>query len=108
MLVYISHPFGNDFDNMTYVEDIIKELSKENPDNVYISPIHAFGFLYDCTLYEQGLNMCLELLDRCDEMLVYGDYENSRGCIAEIEYCEDNQIPYIIKGDSLETDCYDY
>jgi hypothetical protein len=40
--------------------------------------------------------MCLELLKKCDIMYVYGDYQNSRGCKAEIEFCKDNGIPHKI------------
>lgn len=99
MLVYISHPFGGLEDNRQKVESIVRNLVKQNPDITYISPIHALGYLYSDTSYEAGLEMCLELLDKCDKMLVFGDYASSRGCTAEILYCQEFFIPYEIVED---------
>ena len=46
--------------------------------------MNAFGFLYDKTEYQEGLNMTLKLLENCDEMYVLPDYETSEGCLQEI------------------------
>lgn len=104
MLIYVSHIYQNKEENKQEVEGIIKNLiandKKYLPEHkkiTYVSPIHAYGFLYEETEYEEGLNMCLDLLNKCDLMLVFGDYQNSVGCKAEIEFCEENGIPYIIK-----------
>ena len=78
MLIYISHPYGGKEENKTKVENIIKKLIKENPEHTYISPIHTFGHLYNDVDYEIGLQWCLDLLNACDKMYVYGDWENSR------------------------------
>lgn len=99
MLVYISHPYGGKIENMQKVECIINQLIKENPNYIYISPIHCFGFIYDVVSYAQGLEMCLSLLEQCDKMLVFGDWKNSRGCTAEVLFAETHMIPYeIIEG----------
>lgn len=100
MLIYVSHPFSNKKENLDDIERIIKELVKEHPEHIYISPCHTFSFLYDFVeTYEQGLDMCLELLSKCEKMLVYGDWKSSRGCKAEVLYCEMNMIPYeIVEG----------
>lgn len=97
MKIYVSHPFGGKHENILEVENIIKELVKLNPDYTYISPIHTFGYLYDAVDYETGLQWCLELLDICDKMLVFGDWKQSRGCTAEVLYAEMHMIPYEIK-----------
>lgn len=96
MLIYISHPFGNKPENMDKVEKIIHGLINDNPQNTYISPIHCFSFAYTSYPYEQGLDMCLNLLARCDKMYVFGDWKNSRGCTAEVLYAEMHMIPYEI------------
>ena len=64
-IVYISHPFQNNPENVKEIEDIIKGLHKCFPNYLFISPVHAFGFLYDSTTYEQGLYMTLFLLETC-------------------------------------------
>lgn len=95
-VVYISHPFGDDVDNIMNVTNLISMLHHEYPTYLFLSPIHAFGHMYAYTEYQEGLNMCLWLLDRSDEMWVFGDYLNSVGCMSEIAYCKNHLIPYQI------------
>lgn len=96
MLIYISHPYGGKKNNKNSIEKIVNELSIKNPENTYVSPIHCFGFMYDSVSYEHGLEMCLSLLSKCDKMLVFGDWKNSRGCTAEVLFAETYMIPYEI------------
>ena len=95
MNIYISHPYGGKRENEIKVEEIIKDLVTRFPEHTYISPIHAFSFMYDFVEdYQQGLDMCIELLKLCDMMFVFGDHESSKGCTAEIQWCTDNQKPF--------------
>ena len=96
MMIYISHPYGRKKANMDAIESIATDLAAKDKDNVYVSPVHCFGYLYNEVPYLHGLGMCIELLSRCDKMLVYGDWRNSVGCKAEIEYCEAHGIPCVI------------
>ncbi len=93
MLIYCSHKFGGKMENAKAVELKIKKLQLADPGNTYISPIHAFGFLYSEVDYLTGLNWCLELLSKCDAMIVLS--EGSRGVMREIDYCKANKIPCI-------------
>ena len=93
-MVYVSHAFGGNEDNKQRIEDIVKVLTKIYPDKIFISPVHAFGFLYEETEYQQGLNMCLKLLSVCNSMVVCDDYHNSIGVKSEIEFCKNYNIPY--------------
>jgi hypothetical protein len=95
MLIYCSHKFGGSLENAKAAELKIKRLQLADPSNTYISPIHAFGFMYNDVPYETGLEMCLDLLSKCDKMVVLSDL--SRGVKAEIKYCIDNAIPYVFK-----------
>ena len=94
--IYISHPFGGKEENKYKIEAIIRELVRDNPNNVYISPVHTFGYLYNDVSCEQGTAWCLGLLSICDIMWVFGDWEQSRGCNVEIDYCEVFGIRYEI------------
>lgn len=96
MLVYVSHPFGGNEENKQKVEEIVRNLVKQNPGITYISPIHALGYLYHDVSYEAGLEMCLELLNKCDKMLVFGDWKQSRGCTAEVLFAETHMLPHEI------------
>ena len=91
MLIYCSHKFGGKMENAKAVELKIKKLQLADPGNTYISPIHAFGFMYHDVPYETGLEMCLDLLRRCDKMVVLS--EKSEGVNIEIGYCIAARIP---------------
>lgn len=95
--IYISHPYNGKVQNRNRVEQIVKDCSKMNENAVFISPIHTFGFMYDTISYKKGIKYCLELLDCCDEMWVFGDHIHSEGCKIEIEHCKKNNIPFVIK-----------
>jgi hypothetical protein len=99
-MIYISHPYSGKEENKLKIEAIVRELVAKNPGVTYISPVHAFGYLYNDVDYEAGLEMCLRLLDVCNKMLVFGDWKKSRGCTAEVLYCQQNFIPYEIAGDA--------
>lgn len=95
-IIYISHPYGGAQENEHKIASIINELIKQYPNHLFVSPVHAFSYAYTTTDYDKGISWCLWLLEKCDEMWVYGDYKNSRGCSMEIEYCKEHQIVYKI------------
>lgn len=104
-LVYISHPSSGLEENTKDIEKIVKELYKSDEayDNCcFVSPVHCYGFMYNDTEYYKGLSFCTDLLKHCDMMLVFGDWEQSTGCKAEIELAKELNIPYLILGDSSE------
>ena len=84
--VYVAHPYGGEEHNKQKVETIIKQLVKENPDNLYVSPIHCTGFYYHDVPYEKGMEYCFELLDTCNTLLLCGDWKKSTGCCMEYGY----------------------
>lgn len=96
MLIYVSHPYAGLEENKRKIEEVCLKLIKQYPNDVIVSPVHAFGYAYNAVPYEQGLNMCMELLSKCDKMLVYGDWKASRGCTAEVLYAGFNFIPFEI------------
>lgn len=96
MRIYVSHPYDGKEENRQKVEKIIQRLIEIYPHDTFISPIHAFGFLYDKVDYETGLEWCLDLLEGCDKMYVFGDWKKSRGCQAEVQFCDNNFIDYKI------------
>lgn len=96
-LIYVAHPYSNMMSNKKSVELIIKELSLRHPDNVYISPIHTFGFLYTAVSYELGMEYCKALLNKCDLVIFCPRWETSRGCNLEMQHCIDNKIPWEVQ-----------
>lgn len=99
-VIYISHPYGGDHDNKKMIGNFILELQKIYPNFLFISPVHSFSFAYHYVPYQQGLDMCLWLLEKCDEMWVFGEYQSSIGCMSEIAYCKNHNIYYQIIGEN--------
>lgn len=91
MLIYCAHKYGGLERNKQDAEDKIKHLQTNDPENTYISPIHAFGHLYNEVSYDKGMEMCFELLAVCGCMVVLSD--TSEGVRREIEYSKANNIP---------------
>lgn len=87
MRIYVSHKYGGDPVNKERAERIITELQMNDMENCYLSPIHAFGHLYDKLSYEDGMTLCLDLLETCDRMIVASDI--SRGVQKEIEMAQE-------------------
>ena len=95
MLIYCSHKSGGKMENAKAAELKIKKLQLENPSNTYVSPIHTFGFMYHDVDYDTGLKWCLDLLSKCDMMIVLS--EMSKGVRAEAKYCINNAIPIVFE-----------
>lgn len=96
-IVYISHPYGAKKENEEKVANIINKLQEQYPTYLFLSPIHLFSYAYHEVDYQVGIDKCLWLLEKADEMWIYGDWQNSKGCNMEIEYCKEFGIPYEIK-----------
>ena len=94
MMIYVSHPYSGLEENKQKVEKIIEELCDTFPDDTFVSPIHCFGFTYHTVEYDLGMRYCLDLLDVCDSMMVFGDWQNSKGCSWEVRHAQEKGIPY--------------
>lgn len=91
--VYVAHPFGGLQENADHAEATLKRLYAEHPNVLYISPIHATGFIYDENDYVNGMDYCLELLSRCDELYLCHGWETSRGCLMERSFAMGREMP---------------
>ena len=91
MLIYCAHRYGGDEANKASVEAKVRELQKNDLQNTYISPIHAFGFMYNDVPYDRGIDMCLSLLAKCDALLVLSG--ESEGVRIEKTYAMLNGMP---------------
>ena len=82
-LVYVSHPYGGKQENEVKADVIVRALQIVYPTVCFVSPIHAIRCLYSRTDYIQGLDYCLELLWRCDGIVMCGNWQESIGCVTE-------------------------
>ncbi len=85
--IYVAHPLRGDVRrNFNAVSDICQNLKAIYPDMLILSPIHAFSF--EDVNGPQGwvLGQCLKLIQKADEIWLFGDWRNSVGCTMEREY----------------------
>jgi hypothetical protein len=92
-VVYLAHPFKGDPENVRKVEAIILQLIKLYPDYTFYSPLHATGFYYFVKPYEEGMKDCIEMLDRCDELWLVGNWIESKGCFTEYCHADEQHKP---------------
>ena len=92
-IYYVSHPYGGKQKNEAKADVIVQALQAEYPDVCFVSPVHAIRCPYSKTDYIQGLDYCLELLRRCDGIVMCGNWQGSIGCVSEFilarELCKD-------------------
>ena len=80
--VYVAHPYrGDEAGNRERVGEIMRELNKDFPEVLFLSPIHAFGWLGDD--HDRALALCRRLLAMADEIWLFGEWERSEGCLME-------------------------
>lgn len=93
-MVYVAHPYGGLEENRLKIDHVMKWLVLEDEINVYLSPIHNFGFMYlTGDEYQKGLNICLRMLEQCDVLVLCGDWRTSRGCKQEFNKAKEMWMP---------------
>lgn len=95
LLVYVAHPCGGLIrKNRKECRQIIKMLTKNLGEKyVFISPILNFGHMYYDVDYICGIETCIDLLQRCNILLLTGDWKNSKGCLCEYGAARAMQMP---------------
>ena len=74
-VIYLAHPYGGDERNVEDAKQIVRKLVQKFPGTVFLSPLQATGFYYNDIPYIEGMNHCLELLSRADELWLCNDYK---------------------------------
>ena len=85
MLIYVSHCYQSNPDNMERAKQITHDLQVADPDNCYICPLTAFAHLqYGEMGYDAEMELCFDLLSVCDKLIVASI--PSEGVRREIEF----------------------
>lgn len=92
-LIYLAHPFGGEDSNKKAVDKIMKNIVIDDRNNTYLSPLHNFSTVYFADEYAKGLKICLEMLNRCDVLVLCGDWQTSKGCIGEWSFALAKGMP---------------
>ncbi len=81
--------------NLERIDEIVKNLAAIYPDVLLLSPLHAFSFYDPRGPQEQVLGQCVAMLERADELWVFGEWWNSLGCLLEIDVARRSGKPVV-------------
>lgn len=87
-LIYVAHPYGGNLDNRKACARIIDNLQERFQNLVFVAGATSIGGSYQETPYHVGLAHCMELLNRCDGILMTGKWKESTGCKAEMAFAQ--------------------
>lgn len=85
MIIYVSHKFGNNPENLERAKKITHDLQISDMENTYICPLLALSHLeYKEVGYDEEMQICIDLLSVCDKLIVASDL--SRGVCKEVDF----------------------
>ena len=89
--IYISHSYtGDEKKNRKKARKIAKRLSLEYPHIVFYNPLDAMRHTVTAGLgYEETLAQCVELLRRCNSVILLDGWRESVGCRKEYRTARD-------------------
>ena len=88
MVIYVSHAYGGNSENIKKAEKITHDLQVKDLSNCYICPLNTFSHLgYNEIGYEEEMLLCEDLLTVCDKLIVAGSII-SKGVQREIALAE--------------------
>ena len=83
-MVYVAHPYSGKPENKQDCESILQQLQHDYPGYVFVAGVTSINCDYNTTPYHVGLALCLELLSRCEGIIMTNGFEDSKGCMAEM------------------------
>ena len=87
MIIYVSHAFGGNPENLERAKKITHDLQVADLENTYICPLLALSHLeYNEVGYDDEINLCIDLLSECDQLIVAS--EISKGVQLEIDFAK--------------------
>lgn len=99
--IYVAHAYEGESENLEAAKRIMRILQTIDTKSVYICPLIAFSFLeYNALGYDTEMSLCLQLLSRCDRLVVSGN-KISTGVRQEILYAQEHKIPIEYIDDNL-------
>lgn len=106
-MIYISHPYtGNEKGNRKEAAQITKMLGKKYPYITFVNPLSVLLHLKDANLaYDTVLEQCKAVLEKCDGIIMAGDWNSSKGCVEERNLAIEHRM---VIWESVEDFCADH
>ena len=94
VVAYMAHPYGGKKVNIEKACDMAEKLADLHPRMAIINPLDNFRYLAyfgerDILAREK------QVLERCDVLIMTGDWKASPGCMGEFSFAYNHDIPII-------------
>lgn len=94
VVAYMAHPYGGKAENIEKACDMAEKLADHHPRMAIINPLDNFRYLAyfgerDILAREK------QVLERCDVLIMTGDWKTSPGCMGEFSFAYNHGIPII-------------
>jgi hypothetical protein len=87
MTYYVAHRYGGDKSNIEKAKKITHDLQVKDLANCYICPLLIFSHLeYGEIGFDNEIELCLDVLQNCDKLIVASEITNSKGIEKEIDF----------------------
>lgn len=92
-IIYVAHPYGGSQKNVTEAKELVKKFAAFTPQWFFITPLTAMLREYKAETYDRDMDLCLKLLNRCDALILTGEWKISQGCVLEYDRARKLRIP---------------
>lgn len=94
VVAYMAHPYGGKAENIEKACDMAERLADRHPYMAIINPLDNFRYL--AYFGERDiLEREKQVLERCDVLIVTGDWKASPGCRGEASFAYNHDIPIL-------------
>lgn len=94
VVAYMAHPYGGKAENIEKACDMAEKLADLHPYMAIINPLDNFRYL--ANFGERDiLEREKQVLERCDVLIMTGDWKASPGCMGEFSFAYNHDIPII-------------
>lgn len=94
VVAYMAHPYGGKAENIEKACDMAEKLADLHPRMAIINPLDNFRYL--AYFGERDiLTREKQVLERCDVLIMTGDWTASPGCMGEASFAYAHNIPII-------------
>lgn len=98
VVAYMAHPYGGKAENIEKACDMAEKLADLHPRMAIINPLDNFRYLA-YSGERDILGREKQVLERCDVLIMTGDWKTSHGCMGEFSFAYNHGIPIIEPGE---------
>lgn len=98
VVAYMAHPYGGKAENIEKACNMAERIAGRHPRMSIINPLDNFRYL-EYFGERDILEREKQVLERCDVLIMTGDWRASPGCMEEFSFAYKHDIPIIEPGE---------